>query len=97
MEIQYPKLNRLLLKFVSTKKLTPVERLSNRLAYAGTTLIMLSPYLLQNGGLGAYTYIAGAIFSIPQVWVAKQWNLVAINCNLLFGYGLYILRSFEWI
>jgi len=28
--------------------------------------------------------------SLPQVWLAKQWNLVVINVNLLIGYGLYI-------
>jgi hypothetical protein len=59
----------------------------------GTSFIMLSPYLLKYDNLGAYTYIAGACLSIPQVFIAKQWNLVAVNVNLLIGYGLYILNT----
>lgn len=89
---KYKKLNRFLSRFVLDKKLTPVERIANRAGYMGTGFIMVSPYLLQYDNLGAYTYIAGALLSIPQVWVAKQWNLVAINFNLLIGYGLYIFR-----
>lgn len=89
---KYKKLNRFLSRFVLDKKLTPVERIANRAGYMGTGFIMVSPYLLQYDNLGAYTYIAGALLSIPQVWVAKQWNLVAINVNLLIGYGLYIFR-----
>ena len=54
---------------------------------------MMSPYLLQYDNLGAYTYLIGVILSLPQVWLAKQWNLVFINFNLLIGYGLYIFNS----
>lgn len=78
---------------VLAKNLTAVERLSNRIGYMGTSFIMLSPYLLKYDNLGAYTYIAGACLSIPQVFIAKQWNLVAVNVNLLIGYGLYILNT----
>lgn len=93
MEYQrYPGLNKFLQKFVLDKKLSPLERMSNRSAYMGTALIMLSPYLLRYDDLGAYTYILGALLSVPQVWLAKQWNLVAINVNLLIGYGIYIAR-----
>ena len=77
---------------VKERKLTPVERLGNRLGYMGTAFIMMSPYLLKYDNIGAYTYLAGAILSIPQVWLAKQWNLVVVNCNLLIGYGLYIIN-----
>lgn len=87
---EYPILNKLLSIFVIDKKLSPLERVGNRLGYMGTSFIMVSPYLLQYDRLGAYTYLAGAVLSTPQVWIAKQWNLVAINFNLLIGYGLYI-------
>jgi hypothetical protein len=89
---QYPRLNKILKVFVLDKKLTPVERLGNRLGYMGTAFIMMSPYLLPYDGIGAYTYLAGALLSIPQVWNAKQWNLVIVNLNLLLGYGLYIIN-----
>lgn len=87
---RYPKLNSFLQRFVSDKTLTPLERMCNRFGYLGTGFIMTSPYLLEYDHLGGYTYIAGALFSIPQVWLARQWNLVAVNMNLLVGYGLYI-------
>lgn len=81
---------RILRMLVHQKRLSPAERISNRLGYMGTAFIMMSPYLLQVDGIGAYTYILGAIFSIPQVWISKHWNLVVVNLNLLIGYGIYI-------
>lgn len=83
---------RLLRLMVQERKLTPIERISNRLGYMGSAFIMMSPYLLPVG-IGGYTYLLGAICSLPQVWVAKQWNLVVVNANLLIGYGLYILNQ----
>lgn len=91
---QYPMLNRILKIFVLDKKLTPIERLGNRLGYMGTSFIMMSPYLLKYDSLGAWTYLAGAVLSLPQVWIAKQWNLVTVNFNLLLGYGLYLYNEF---
>ena len=85
-----PILNRMFSIFVLDKKLSPLERLGNRLGYMGSSFVMMSPYLLPYDNIGAYTYLVGAVFSLPQVWIAKQWNLVMINVNLLFGYGLYI-------
>ena len=79
--------------FNKTKKVNGAERIGNRLGYMGTAFIMMSPYLLKYDDLGAYTYLIGAILSIPQVWLAKQWNLVIVNLNLLIGYGLYILNA----
>ncbi len=89
---QYPVLNRILKVFVLDKKLTPLERLGNRLGYMGTAFIMISPYLLPYDGIGAYTYLVGAVLSLPQVWIAKQWNLVVVNLNLLVGYGIYLFN-----
>jgi hypothetical protein len=77
---------------VLQRKLSPAERMGNRLGYMGTAFIMMSPYLLQYDGFGAYTYLTGAVLSIPQVWIAKQWNLVVVNLNLLVGYGVYIFN-----
>ena len=81
---------KLLRLMVKERQLTPVERLANRVGYMGSGFIMVSPYLLVLDGLGAYTYIVGAILSMPQVWVSKHWNIVALNVNLLVGYGIYI-------
>jgi hypothetical protein len=83
---------RFLESLVIDRRLSPIERMGNRLGYMGSAFIMLSPYLLSYDNLGAYTYLIGAILSLPQVWLAKQWNLVIINLNILVGYGFYIFK-----
>jgi len=75
---------------VKDRKLTPIERLSNRAGYMGAGFIMISPYLLQYGKMGAITYIVGGLLCTPQVWVAKQWNLVIVNLNVTLGYLIYL-------
>lgn len=87
---RYPKLNKFLASLVKEKTLTPLERLCNRLGYMGTGFLMMSPYLLVYQNIGVYTYLIGAVLSIPQVWLARQWNLVALHTNLLVGYGFYL-------
>lgn len=90
----YRRVKRKLLKaLVHDKNLDPVERMANRLGYSGSAFIMLSPYLISYGTIGGVTYLIGAILSIPQVWVAKQWNIVVINLNLLIGYGIFVWKS----
>ncbi len=78
---------------VKQRQLSATERLANRLGYMGTAFIMMSPYLLKYDDLGAYTYLIGALLSIPQVFLAKQWNLVVVNLNLLIGYGAYLINT----
>ena len=47
-------------------------------------------HLISYGNLGAFTYITGGLLLTPQVWIAKQWNLVIININLVLGYLIYL-------
>ena len=75
---------------VQDRRLTAKERIANRLGYMGTAFIMMSPYLLSYGNIGAITYIIGGIISTPQVFVAKQWNLVLVNLNVTIGYLIYL-------
>lgn len=75
---------------VVNRRLTAAERIGNRMGYMGSAFIMMSPYLLPYDNIGAYTYLCGAVLSLPQVWLAKQWNLVVVNLNLLIGYGAYL-------
>jgi hypothetical protein len=56
----------------------------------GAAFIMISPYLLQYGIVGALTYIAGGVLCTPQVFIAKQWNLVVVNINVTIGYLIYL-------
>lgn len=79
---------------VKERKLTPIERLSNRLGYMGAAFIMISPYLLPYGSIGGITYIVGGFLSIPQVWNAKQWNLVIVNVNVVMGYIIYLMNLY---
>lgn len=72
------------------RKLTPVERLSNRLGYMGTAFMMMSPHLLPDQ-MGMVTYIIAGVISIPQVFVAKQWNLVLVNLNVAIAYTILYL------
>jgi hypothetical protein len=85
------KLNKKFMEYlVKPRRLLPSERIANRLGYMGTSFFLLSPYLLPYDNIGAYTYVTGAFLCLPQVWIAKQWNLVVININLLIGYGIII-------
>lgn len=77
---------------VKQRKLTPKERLSNRLGYMGAAFIMISPYLLPDN-IGAITYVFGGLLSLPQVFVAKQWNLVIVNLNVTIGYLIYLYNA----
>ena len=81
-----------LTNLVRKKKLTPIERLSSRLGYMGTSFMMMSPHLLPDK-IGMVTYIIAGIVSIPQVFVAKQWNLVAVNLNVAIAYIILYLTN----
>ena len=67
-----------------------MERLSNRLGYMGTAFMMMSPHLLPDQ-MGMVTYIIAGVISIPQVFVAKQWNLVLVNLNVAIAYTILYL------
>lgn len=73
-----------------SRRLSPTERLANRLGYMGTAFMMTSPHLLPDT-MGIVTYIIAGIISIPQVFVAKQWNLVAVNLNVAIAYIILYL------
>ena len=88
------KIRRKLLKaLVLDRRLDPVERMANRLGYMGSAFIMISPYLLPYDNIGAYTYLVGAVLSVPQTITLKAWNIFIINLNLLVGYGVYIWKA----
>src|SRR5210317_732152 len=83
---------RFLRALVKDRRLSAIERISNRLGYMGAAFIMISPYLLPDV-IGGITYVIGGILSIPQVWVAKQWNLVVVNLNVTIGYLIYLYNA----
>ena len=90
---EYRWYQRILRVLVKQRKLSPLERLSNRLGYMGTSFIVISPHILSYDLLGAYTYVIGGLLSMPQVFVAKQWNLVLVNLNVTIGYLIYLYNA----
>jgi hypothetical protein len=82
---------RFLRSLVHNRKLKPVERIANRLGYMGTGFFITAPHLLpETPGLVIY-FLAG-LFCTPQVWVAKQWNLVLVNLNVMIAYALLFFK-----
>ena len=80
----------LLKALVRQRRLKPHERLANRLGYMGTGFMMTAPHLLPDT-TGVIIYIIAGVISIPQVFVAKQWNLVAVNLNVAIAYTILYL------
>ena len=71
------------------RRLTPTERLANRLGYMGTGFFVTAPHMLPDTP-GVVIYFLAGLFCTPQVWVAKQWNLVIVNVNVTLGYLIYL-------
>ena len=78
---------------VQDRRLSAKERIAFRLGYMGTAFMMMSPHLLSYGSVGAVTYIIAGILLTPQVFVLKQWNLVAVNLNVTIGYIIFLINN----
>ena len=81
----------ILKSLVKERRLTPLERLSNRLGYMGTGFFITAPHLLPQSS-GMIVYIFAGLLSLPQVFVAKQWNLVLVNLNVIFAYLILLAK-----
>lgn len=81
----------LLRSLVKERRLTPLERLANRLGYMGTGFFVTAPHLLPQSS-GMVVYILAGLLSLPQVLVAKQWNLVIVNLNVMMAYLILLAR-----
>ena len=73
------------------RKLRPIERIANRLGYMGTGFFITAPHMLP-GTPGVTVYFLAGLFCIPQVWVAKQWNLVLVNINVMIAYAILFFK-----
>lgn len=76
---------------VKQRRLRPIERLANRLGYMGSAFMMTSPHLLPET-IGVKTYIMAGLLSLPQVIIAKQWNLVLVNLNVAIAYTILFFK-----
>ena len=81
----------ILKSLVKERRLTPLERLANRLGYMGTGFFITAPHLLPQSS-GMVVYILAGLLSLPQVFVAKQWNLVLVNLNVMFAYLILLVK-----
>ena len=63
----------------------------NKLAYMGTGILLVAPYLVSYT-VGFILLVVGIAMLTPQVYKAKQWNLVLLNISSIIGYTLQIFN-----
>ena len=81
-------MNRRILKIIATtKRLTPLEKMSTRIGYMGAGFLVAAQWTIE-----PKLYIAGFICVMVQTAARKQWNLVALNLNGLFAWTKHLLN-----
>jgi hypothetical protein len=81
-------MNRKLLKIIATtKRLTPLEKMSTRIGYMGAGFLVAAQWTIEPA-----LYIIGFICVMVQTASRKQWNLVALNLNGLFAWTKHLLN-----
>ena len=80
-------MKRSLLKLIATtKRLTPLEKMSTRIGYMGAGFLVAAQWTIE-----PKLYIAGFICIMIQTAARKQWNLVALNINGLFAWTKHLI------
>ena len=80
-------MNRQILKIIATtKRLTPVEKMTTRIGYMGAGFLVAAQWTVEPG-----LYIAGFICIMIQTAARKQWNLVALNINGLIAWTKHLI------
>tara|TARA_E500000331_G_scaffold106756_1_gene103591 strand:+ start:135 stop:380 length:246 start_codon:yes stop_codon:yes gene_type:complete len=80
-------MNRKLLKIIATtKRLTPLEKISTRIGYMGAGFLVAAQWTIE-----PWLYIIGFICVMIQTASRKQWNLVALNINGLFAWTKHLI------
>ena len=81
-------MNRKLLKIIATtKRLTPIEKMSTRIGYMGAGFLVAAQWTIE-----PKLYILGFICVMVQTAARKKWNLVALNLNGLFAWPKHLLN-----
>ena len=84
-------MNRKLLKIIATtKRLTPLEKISTRIGYMGAGFLVAAQWTLE-----PKLYIAGFICVMVQTAARKQWNLVALNINGLIAWIGHLISNIK--
>ncbi len=80
-------MNRKILKIIATtKRLTPVEKMTTRIGYMGAGFLVAAQWTIE-----PRLYIIGFICIMIQTAARKQWNLVALNINGLFAWTKHLI------
>jgi hypothetical protein len=80
-------MNRKILKIIATtKRLTPVEKMTTRIGYMGAGFLVAAQWTIE-----PKLYIIGFICIMIQTAARKQWNLVALNINGLFAWTKHLM------
>ena len=81
-------MNRKILKLIATtKRLTPVEKMTTRIGYMGAGFLVAAQWTIE-----PKLYIIGFICIMIQTAARKQWNLVALNINGLIAWTKHLLN-----
>jgi|TARA_R100001015_G_C4598568_1_gene153650 hypothetical protein len=81
-------MKRKILKLIATtKRLTPVEKMSTRVGYMGAGFLVAAQWTIE-----PKLYIAGFICVMIQTAARKQWNLVALNINGLIAWTKHLFN-----
>ena len=80
-------MNRKILKIIATtKRLTPVEKMTTRIGYMGAGFLVDAQWTIE-----PKLYIIGFICIMIQTAARKQWNLVALNINGLIAWTKHLI------
>ena len=81
-------MNRRILKLIATtKRLTPIEKMTTRIGYMGAGFLVAAQWTIE-----PKLYILGFICIMIQTAARKQWNLVALNINGLIAWTKHLLN-----
>ena len=81
-------MKRQILKLIATtKRLTPLEKMSTRIGYMGAGFLVAAQWTIE-----PMLYIAGFICVMVQTAARKQWNLVALNINGLIAWITHLIK-----
>jgi hypothetical protein len=79
---------RKILKLIATtKRLTPLEKMSTRIGYMGAGFLVAAQWTIE-----PMLYIVGFICVMVQTAARKQWNLVALNINGLVAWISHLIK-----
>ena len=82
-------MNRKILKLIATtKKLTPIQKMSTRIGYMGAGFLVAAQWTIE-----PTQYIDGFICVMIQTAARKQWNLVALNINGLIAWITHLIKE----